>query len=169
MKSYKFYKYFLSCFLLTIPILVWNILLTNELPKSFHPEIFWNKIPAFLTYGENISRTFVFTLTLFMPLSIATSLQKKGLILYVGGTLLYFASWLILIYFSNSHWSNSLLGFMAPAYTPLLWLIGIGLIGDSFYFNFTFKRWIFILTSLVFLVFHNLHTYIVFCRILIQN
>jgi len=81
----------------------------------------------------------------------------------MGGTLLYFVSWIILIHFSNSYWSNSILGFMAPAYTPLLWLLGIGLIGDSFYFNFTFKRWFFILASIIFLVFHNLHTYMVFC------
>ena len=161
--SHSFRKYLLNCFLLTLPILAWNILLTNKLPKALQPEIFWNKIPAFLTYGENISRTMVFALTLFMPLSIATSLQKKGLILYIGGTLLYFASWLVLIYFPNSQWSNSLLGFMAPAYTPLLWLIGIGLIGDSFYFNFTFRLWFFISTSILFLVFHNLHTYRIFC------
>ena len=163
MRSHNFQKYLLNCFLLTLPILVWNIILTNKLPQTFHPEIFLNKIPAFLTYGENISRTVVFALTIFMPLRITTLLQKKGLILYVSGTLLYFLSWLMLIYFSNSHWSNSLLGFMAPAYTPLFWLLGIGLIGDSFYFNFPFKRWFFILTSIIFLIFHNLHTYMVFC------
>ena len=162
MKSYKSYKYLLNCFLLTLPILAWNILLTNELPKEFHHVTFWNKIPAFLTYGENISRIVVFALTLLMPLSIRTSLQKKGLILYVGGTILYFVSWLNLIFFPNSYWSNGLLGFMAPAYTPLLWLLGIGLIGDSFYFNFTFRRWFFISASIIFIVFHNLRTYIVF-------
>lgn len=160
----KTYIYLLNCFLLTLPILVWNILLTNKLPKAFQPEIFGNKIPAFLTYGENISRTIIFAFTLFMPLNIATSLQKKGLILYIGGTLLYFVSWLALIYLPVSYWSNSLLGFMAPAYTPLLWLLGIGLIGDSFYFIFPFRRWFFISTSILFLVFHNLHTYMVFCE-----
>ncbi|GEM_PF-576120 len=161
MKSYPFYKYLLNCFLLTLPILVWNIFLTNKLPKAFQPDIFWNKIPVFLTYGENISRAIVFALTLFMPLSIATPLQKKGLLLYLGGTLLYILSWLTLIYFSESQWSNTLLGFMAPAYTPFFWLIGIGLIGDSFYFNLPYRRWLFILTSIIFLVFHNLHTYTV--------
>jgi len=63
--------------LLNIPILVWNILLTNELPKEFHLEIFLNTTPAFLTYGENITRAIVFALTLLMPLRIASSLQKK--------------------------------------------------------------------------------------------
>ncbi len=158
-------KYFINCFLLTIPILVWNLVMANKLPKDFQPEIFWKDIPSFLTYGENITRTVVFIFTLLMPLSISTMTQKRGLFIYVGGTILYFASWLVLIYFPNSAWSNSILGFIAPAYTPLFWLIGIGLIGDSFYFNLPYKRWFFILTSIIFLIFHNLHTITIYYRI----
>jgi hypothetical protein len=55
-------------------------------------------------------------------------------------------------------------GFLAPAYTPLFWLIGIGLIGDSFYFNLSFKRWFFICSSIIFLLFHNTHTAIIYSR-----
>jgi hypothetical protein len=157
-------KYLFNCFLLTLPILVWNIVLTNKLPNDFHPEIFWKDIPAFLTYGENISRIIVFILTFLMPLNILTSIQKKGLFIYIGGTILYFASWLILIYFPDIGWSNSMLGFMAPAYTPLLWLTGIGLIGNAFYFNLPYRRWLFIFTSLVFLTFHNFHTLTIYFR-----
>jgi len=157
-------KYSLNCFLLTLPIMVWNIVLTNKLPKDFQSEIFWKDIPVFLTYGENISRTVVFMLTLLMPLSISTITQKKGLFLYVGGTILYFASWLGLIYFPNSGWSNNVFGFMAPAYTPLLWLTGVGLIGNSFYFNLPYRRWFFILTSFIFLIFHNFHTITIYFR-----
>jgi len=157
-------KYSFNCFLLTLPIMIWNMLLTNKLPKAFQPEIFWKDIPSFLTYAENISRIIVFTLTFLMPLSILTSTQKKGLFLYIGGTILYFASWLILIYFPDSGWSNSMLGFMAPAYTPLLWLTGIGLIGNAFYFSLPYRRWLFIFTSLVFLTFHNFHTLTIYFR-----
>lgn len=164
MKLKTLSKYLFNCFLLTIPILVWNAILTNKLPKAFQPETFWNNIPTFLIYGENISRTFVFIVLFFMPLSIATQKQKKGVVLYVTGTLLYFASWLILISFPSSIWSNSLLGFIAPAVTPLFWLIGIGLIGDSFYFNLTYRRWYFILASIIFLVFHNIHALIIYFR-----
>jgi hypothetical protein len=154
----------LYCFLLTIPIMLWNVFLTKKLPKAFQSEIFWDDIPSFLTYGENVSRIIVFILTFLMPLSILSSTQKKGLFLYISGSILYFASWLILIYFPDSGWSNSILGFMAPAYTPFLWLTGIGLIGNSFYFNLTYRRWQFIGTSLVFLTFHNLHTLTIYYR-----
>ena len=90
--------------------------------------------------------------------------QKKGLVIYITGVLLYFTSWIILIFSPNNLWSNTLVGFMAPAYTPLLWLAGIGLIGDSFYFNLPYKRFVFILLSIIFLLFHNTHTYIIYCR-----
>ncbi len=165
MKSYPFHKYLLNCFLLTIPILVWNIFLTPKLPEAFQPEIFQSQIPKFIIYGENIFRAIIFALILFMPLRITTPLQKKGLLLYLIGILLYFLSWLLLICFPENHLSSNILVFMAPAYTPLLWLLGIGLIANSFYFNLPFKRWLFILIAVIFLVFHNLHTYIVFCRI----
>jgi len=144
--------------------MLWNVFLTKELPKAFQPEIFWDDIPSFLTYGENISRIIVFILTFLMPLSILTSTQKKGLFLYISGSMLYFASWLLLIYFPDSGWCNSILGFMAPAYTPFLWLTGIGVIGNSFYFNLTYRRWQFIGTSIVFLTFHNFHTLTIYFR-----
>jgi hypothetical protein len=57
-----------------------------------------------------------------------------------------------------------MLGFMAPAYTPLLWLSGIGLIGNAFYFNLPYRRCLFIFTSLVFLSFHNFHTLTIYFR-----
>jgi hypothetical protein len=157
-------KYVLNCFLLTFPIMIWNIVLMKELPLNFQPEVFWKDIPAYLIYGENISRTIVFVLTLLMPLRISTTTQKKGLFLYIIGTVLYFSSWLALIYFPESNWSNHIIGFTAPAYTPLLWLTGIGLIGNSFYLNLPYKRWFFISVSAIFLIFHNYHTIIIYFR-----
>ena len=159
-----FYKYLLNCFLLMLPIMIWNILFTEKLPQEYQPEVFWKEIPAWLKYAENISRILLFILTILMPLSISTSIQKRGLILYIGGTIIYFASWLLLIFSPDSAWSNSIFGFMAPAYTPLLWLTGIGLIGNSFYFNLPFRRWFFILISIQFLIFHNWHTLTIFLR-----
>jgi len=147
-----------------LPIMIWNILFTEKLPQEYQPEVFWKEIPAWLKYAENISRILLFILTILMPLGLSTSTQKCGLILYIGGTLLYFASWLLLIYFPDSGWINGTFGFMAPAYTPLLLLTGIGLIGYTFYFNLPFRRWFFILISILFLIFHNWHTLTIFLR-----
>ena len=157
-------KYSLNCFILTIPILIWNLVLAGKLPQEFQPEIFWKDIPAFLTFGENISRTVVFILTALMPLSISTNTQKKGLLLFFGGTILYFVSWLALMYFPDSGWCRSIFGFMAPAYLPLVWLTGIGLIGNSFYFRLPYRPWIFLSIAWLFMIFHNVHVAIIYFR-----
>jgi hypothetical protein len=159
MRPTYFYKYIYNCFILTIPILTWNILLTDQLPKTTKPDIELQNISPFVIYGENIARVIVFTLMVFMPIQISKTIQRQGLILFLFGTILYFASWLVLIYYPDSSWSKSTLGILSPAYTPVLWLIGIALIGDTFYFNLPYKRWIFISLSVIFLVFHNIHTY----------
>jgi hypothetical protein len=164
MKVNTIRKYTFNCFLLSIPILIWNLILANKLPKVFQSEIFWKDIPPLISYGENISRFAIFGLMFFMPVSILTATQKKGIALYIIGSLLYFASWLMLIYFPYSVWSNTIFGFMAPAYTPLLWLLGIGFIGNSFYFNLAYKRWMFISIAIVFILFHCSHTYLIFLK-----
>jgi len=165
MKAGFFEKYALNCFLLLIPVMVWDIVLTDRLPMAFQPEFFWKNIPAFLSYGENISRTVIFALALVMPLRIVRTKQKAGLLLYAAGLTVYFACWLALIYFPDSSWSRSLPGFTAPAFTPFLWLAAIGMIGDSFYFKLPYKPWYYLLVALVFLLFHNIHAGIIYFRI----
>ena len=159
MKSTKLYKYFLNCFAITIPILIWNILFTDKLPKTTKPEILIQNISPFIIYAENIIRIILFTMMAFMPIQISKPIQKKGLLLFITGTFIYFISWLVLIYYPDSLWSKSALGVLSPAYTPALWFVGIGLIGDRFYFNLPYKRWVFISLSIIFLIFHNIHTY----------
>lgn len=154
--------YFTNCFLLILPILIWNIGFTTKLPEVFQQETGWQNSAFLLTVGETISRSIVFVLTLLMPLRISTRRQKTGLVLYLGGVALYFISWLALIYFPDGAWSTSLAGFSGPAYTPFLWLMGIGLIGNSFYFNLPFKRSYFFSASIVFLLFHNVRTVLIY-------
>lgn len=165
MKTIPFHRYFLNCFLLIIPVLAWNIIMINRLPEAFQPETFQRGVPPLLTYGENISRICVFLVVFLMPLRIQTSQQKAGLYIYLAGIILYIASWILLIWFPSAEWSNSLAGFAAPAYTPLFWLVGIAFIGDSFYFHWTYKRWIILLPSFIFVGFHVAHTYWVYCNI----
>lgn len=156
--------YLLNCFLLMIPVLVWNIALTNKLPALYQPATFQKDIPAWLSWSENISRTLLFVLTLCMPLSVSSKRQKTGMGIYISGLLLYFASWILLIRYPGSVWSQSFAGSAAPAYTPLCWLAGIALTGNTFYFKIPFRRWLFPLTALCFLIFHNLHTAMIFYR-----
>jgi hypothetical protein len=157
-------KYVKSCFLLTLPVMAWDFFLADKLPLTFQSAIFWHDVPLFLAMGEHIFRILIFAFTLAMPLSFASKRSQIGLVIYLIGIVLYFLSWLALIYGPLSMWSNSYFGFLAPAYTPVLWLIGISFIGTRFYFNFPYKRRVFLAISILFLLFHNLHTLMVYNR-----
>jgi len=156
--------YLLNCLWLLLPIMAWNLIFAGKLPQAYSEEVFSKNIPAFITSGENIFRLIVFILPVLMPLRIETQSQKLGLLLYVIGIVIYFLSWLAQMYFPQSAWSLSAWGFLAPAFTPLIWLIGIGLIGDALYFSSPYRSWMYIVTSVIFLGFHLSHALTVFMR-----
>ncbi|MCP5096413.1 MAG: hypothetical protein GY943_12745 [Chloroflexi bacterium] len=153
-------KYAQNCFLLLIPILLWNVIFANQLPPAFLPDIFWRDIPPLIKLGENGFRIVVMALPAFMPLN----LKRKGwgTAVYLFGTFIYFLSWIVLILFPESGWSTSLIGSLAPAYTPLIWLIGIGMIGDKLYFTHRYHPWVYYVLSFIFITFHVSHTTIVY-------
>ena len=158
-------KYALNCFILIIPILLWNILFATSLPRGYSIEFFWKDIPPIVGTAENILRIIAFFLPLLMPLAIKTSYQKIGLGIYLAGVVIYFLSWVLQIYLPESAWSSSLFGFLAPAYTTAIWFIGIGLIGDRLFFKVPYKPIIYIAISTIFVVFHTTHAYIVYTRL----
>lgn len=155
-------KHFFNCFLLMLPVIIWNSIWTPFLPAPYQPDVFENDIPGWLIYAENASRIVLFLLTLLMPLSVTTPKQRKGMYLYVTGLLLYFASWTALLVLPASAWSTGWIGFSAPAWTPVFWLAGIACLGHSFYFRLQYRKWYFISVALLFLVVHNTHTMLVY-------
>ncbi len=165
MKTTVVLKYLLNCFLLIIPALILNLLWVARLPPMWQFESFWKDIPPAIAYGETISRIVVNVLPVFMPLRVSTKRQRTGLVIYIIGTLTYFLAWVLMVYFPNSTWSTSLVGATATAWTSLLWLIGIGLIGDSLYSPIPYRSWVYISMSVIFAAFHTLHAVIVYLRI----
>lgn len=155
-------KIFINCFLLLIPVIVWNIAFTGLLPETYSKEVFDNDIPLFILIPENIFRLAVFVLPAFMPLYIYTRIQKAGLLLYVFGLFLYFLSWRPLILYPAGEWSTSLIGFTAPALLPIIWLTGIALIGHRWFFNYRFNRWHYFLIAVLFIGFHFANSYMIF-------
>lgn len=164
MKVSALQRYALSCGLLLVPASLWNIALVDQLPSSFSPAEFWRDIPAPLAVAENSLRIAVFALPFFMPLNLATPGGKRALAVYAVGTLVYFASWLALILFPASRWSTSGLGFVAPAYTPVLWLLGIALVGRRLFWGGFYRWWMYLVLALAFLAAHVLHTAMVYAR-----
>jgi hypothetical protein len=164
MKQNNLAKYLLNCFWLLAPPLLISFLLLQYLPEAFQTKIFWSNIPLPVKLFENVFRMIAMLLPLFFPLTITTKLQKTGLAVYLIGVTLYLFSYLTLIYFQESNWSKSLISFSAPATTPLIWFMGIGLIMDKPYFTFYYKKWIYLIIAIVFCGFHFTHTSIIYYR-----
>jgi hypothetical protein len=156
--------YVWNCFWLIVPVLLLNVIPARKLPPMYQPETFSRGVPGWISAGEHTFRIAVFLLPLLMPLEFNGQEQKAGGLLYLAGMLVYAASWCAQISFPASRWSKSRMGFMAPACTPFAWLVGIGLIGNSFYAGLPFRPWIYPGLSAAFLVFHNLHAWLVFSR-----
>ncbi|MCF8371919.1 MAG: hypothetical protein K9H64_09870 [Bacteroidales bacterium] len=156
---------YLNGFLLLIPIFLWNIIFIKRLPQAFSREIFWKNIPPIIGWTENGLRIFVFALPLFMSLSLETEQQRVGLWIYLLGISIYFASWIIQIYFRESRWSKSMAGFMAPAYTTLLWFVGIGLFGQTQFVKISYFSAVYFSAVALFVIVHSIHAYIVFKRL----
>lgn len=158
-------RYFVSCFLLLVPILIWNLALTSRLPPAFQPSAFWRAIPSWVGIPENVLRVLVMLLPVLMPLEIRTHAHRVRLMLFAAGVAVYFASWVALIAWPASAWSTSAIGFLAPAYTPALWLFFLGRLPDRWLFSaWPFRRWVYFVPAAAFLVFHNLHAGIVYAR-----
>ena len=162
MKKSTLLKYSVNSFLLLLPVIAWNIAFIGLLPETYSREIFNKNIPFYIVIPENIFRVILFILPAFMPLFIFTRIQSTGLVLYLIGIFLYFLSWRPLILFPTGDWSTSMIGFTAPAITPLIWLAGIAMIGHKWFFNYKFSRWQYFILAVLFIGFHFTHTYLVY-------
>ncbi len=133
----------------------------DSLPKSYSG-LHWNDIPRLVVYAENILKSIVFILPAIMMFSLKERIQKIGFGIYIFGIIAYFLSWAVQIYFPESFWSKSLPGFMAPAYTTIIWFAGIGLIGKRAFVKIPYMTLIYIFISICFVIVHSIHPYIVF-------
>ncbi len=145
-------------FIFLIPILIWNLFLTPKLPVEYDPVRFDEKVPKVLLVLEHLFRTIVFLLPLLFRVDITSRTGTFGVIVYIAGLFLYFASWLVLILLPRRVWRKNFLLFSAPATTPLLWLTGIGLMAESYYFNLTLRPEHYLIPSIIFVVLHGAHS-----------
>jgi len=139
-------------------------LFAEKLPAAYDPKRFDTGIPASVTLPENLFRMIVCFSPFLMPLSISSPPQKAGLGIYIAGVILYYLGWGAEIFLPKSRWSTSWMGFLAPAYTALFWLVGIGLICDRFFFASPYRSWMYLAAAVVFIGFHVTHTAMVFSR-----
>ena len=151
---------------LTFPALLFSLILMSRLPAAFSPALFNKGIPDVLLNGENIVRILVFAMPAFFSIGISTKTQKRGLALYLAGVALYYLSYLAQIFSPDSAWSTSMAGFVATAYTNLLWIIGLSLLGEKFYFpeRLRYRPVLYLAPAFIFLIFHITHAVMVYQR-----
>lgn len=134
------------------------------LPRTFRQEVFWDGIPWALMAAENTFRVMVFALPFLMPIRLDGKASRRGSLLFLIGLLVYVASWLLLIFSPDSVWSRSAAGFLAPAYTPALWLGGLAQIGQRLYWGNWYRPWMYLVLCLLFEIAHVSHAALVYSR-----
>ncbi|AFY92367.1 hypothetical protein [Chamaesiphon minutus] len=147
---------------LTFPPLLFSLSLMTFLPNTLTPAQFNEGIPDVLVNIESIGRTFVFAMPAFFSIGISTTTQKRGLALYLAGVILYYLSYGTQNFFPSSDWSTSTLGFAASAYTNVFWTIGLGLLGEKFYFTkrLHYRPIFYIVPAVIFAISHTIHAVI---------
>ena len=154
--------YFKNCFLLLIPVLLWNIIFTSYLPEVYTNTSILGDIPAMVRWGEIIAFLSILVLSLMMPLKIKTGVQKLGLIIYFAGLAIYLLAWRPIILYPNGDWSSSFLGFISLAFLPLILLVGIGMLGNKYYFKLQFSRGLYIVLSFILIFLGTWHAILLY-------
>lgn len=144
-------------FLFLVPIMLWDSALTSSLPASYGNPAEWQAANPGLALGENLSRWLVVLLPAFMPIRLVSPRQRAGLVLWTAGVAAYFASWIAVIAWPASAWSQAPIGFLAPAYLACPWLVGIAMMSDRLYFRSPYRWWQYLVLATVFAAFHTAH------------
>ena len=144
-----------NCFWFFIPIIIFNIIFTKYLPKHYLKNI---KHP--IVTLETIARMITIAFSVIMEINLNNNIGKSGLIVYIIGVLIYFCSYFIVIKLPPTSFNNNIAVLLAPYWTSVLWLIGIGLLGNSLFVSTPYHYTIYIVISIVFAVLHSIHGYI---------
>lgn len=157
--------YMLNCGLLMLPILLWNAALSSQLRGPWSADVFWHAIPFALSAIENSSRWLVTALPFLMRLELRSSIQVRGLIVFHVGVAAYAASWVAILLAPDSAWSTSVVGFVAPAGTPAIWLLGLAMLGQRLHCGQAYRWWMYLVPATVFVIAHVTHAALVYTRL----
>ena len=113
--------------LFILPPLIWNIVFINKTPAYYS----LGSAPKTLQISENVLRSATFILPFFIPINTDSQFFYPGLAVYSVGLGLYFSSWLLLMYFPELGISQKNITRLTPALTPIIWLVGIGLMSQA--------------------------------------
>ena len=130
MINYEFNHFgfsFLNNGLFILPPLLWNLVFIKKTPTYYSEGV----APFPLIITENILRISTFIFPFFIPINNQHSQFSTGLTIYSIGLGVYFSSWILLMYFPDLDISKNKFTRLLPAITPIIWLIGIGIMAET--------------------------------------
>lgn len=113
--------------LFLVPPLVWNLVFLSRTPEYYSQ----GSVPPALEFTENVLRLATFVAPWFVPIDPSAPLFYPGLTVYSVGLGAYFASWVLLMAFPDLEVSQNRLVRLLPAVTPLVWLVGMGMMAGA--------------------------------------
>jgi len=144
-----------NCFWFFMPVIVFNIIFTKYLP-----EFYLRKINHPVVTMETIARIVTIVFSVIMAIRMDNKIGKIGLVVYIIGVLVYFCSYFVVIKIPAVSFHNNYIVLLAPYWTSVLWLIGIGLVGNKLFINMPYHYSAYIIVSIVFAIIHSIHGYI---------
>jgi len=141
-----------NCFWFFIPIIIFNIIVTKYLP-----EFYLKNINHPIVTIETIARIITIAFSVIMTIKLDDKIGKAGLIVYIIGVLIYFFSYFIVIKIPAISFNNNYIVLLAPYWTSILWLIGIGLMGNKLFINIPYHFTAYIVISIFFTIIHSIH------------
>jgi len=90
-----------------------------------------------------------------------TIMNMLNIILAYKNTCFWF---FVAIYFSNTLFGKNIIVILAPYWTSVLFLIGIGLLGNRLFVNIPYHFTIYIILSIIFSAIHTYHGYLCYTQ-----
>ncbi len=144
-----------TCFWLFVPVIVFNMILTKYLPEYYLQNI---KHP--IVIAETIARILTIAFSIIMSMKPDNKPGKAGIFIYVIGVIIYFCSYVIVIKIPAASFNYNLAIMLAPYWTSILWLVGIGLLGNTLFMHIPYHFSVYIAISFTFTVIHSFHGFL---------
>jgi hypothetical protein len=148
-----------TCFWLFIPIIIFNIIFFKKLPSFY-----LRKISHPIVLIETIARIITIAFSLIMSITLDNKIGKIGLLIYIICTMIYFSSYFVVIYLSDTIFGKNIIVLLAPYWTSVLFLIGIGLLGNKLFINIPYHYMIYIILAIIFSTIHTYHGYLCYTQ-----
>jgi hypothetical protein len=134
---------------------VFDITFTKYLPELYLKNIAHTIVPI-----EATVRTALIALSTIMKINVQDRKGKIGILIYIAGLILYFISYFLLINYADVIIGKNMILQLSGYWTAMIWLIGIGFIGNRLFFKIPYHYTLFIILSILFGITHTYYGYI---------